>query len=255
MATATLEATTDTPPVAGFWIRLLAHFIDFLIWGFATSLIGLLLVYAAPNVFGMGSAVLNWRSCNQLSSIPPSIPAVAGLSPNLAVHCTKSFLGLEYRNEVILAEVRREGHSTSTKSMTYAVGPDLQLSQAFDLDLVFWVMLLGYIVMTQGRYGATLGKWLLRLRVIGPDGRAPGWRAALVRNLVLSGPGLATLAVLLPLTLSGAFFVYLAWVVPVFILCGLASLVLGVQIWWTATHERPSFHDQVARTRVIRVPH
>lgn len=64
------------------------------------------------------------------------------------------------------------------------------------LCLAFLVAMAAYYVLGEGLTGATVGKWALRLRVVGPDGRAPGlWRAAL-RNLLRLVDGLPALSLL-----------------------------------------------------------
>src|SRR5829696_6429383 len=99
-----MASQARTAPIAGFWIRLLAQIIDACVWAFIASLIGWALVYLAPNTFGLASAFPESKSCQRLSSPPPAITVPAGLSPNVIAHCSKSFFGLEFRNEVILAE-------------------------------------------------------------------------------------------------------------------------------------------------------
>ena len=57
-----------------------------------------------------------------------------------------------------------------------------------ELEGAPWVLLavgsMLYFVVLEARFGATLGKYLLDVRVVGADGEPPGFRAALVRNLL-----------------------------------------------------------------------
>jgi uncharacterized RDD family membrane protein YckC len=223
------------PSVAGFWIRLLAQILDGLGWAFVTSLFGWALVYFAPDMFGMANTFPHFKSCRQLSAIPPDIQPPRDLFPNVALHCSKSFFGLDFRDEIVLAEVQRQGNITSTKTMSYAVGRDLRPKDVFDLDGVFWLGFIVYGVVAQAFDGATFGKRALRLRVIGSDGGPPGLRAALVRNLILWGPGLAIAAVLIAFSVSGAFFANIEWIYFLCVVLGLATLALVGQIWWTAS--------------------
>jgi uncharacterized RDD family membrane protein YckC len=90
------------------------------------------------------------------------------------------------------------------------------------LCVIFLLVIAAYYVLGEGLAGATLGKWALGLRVVGPDGGKPGvWRAAL-RNLLRLVDGL-----------------------PAFHLVGI-TLVLR-------SPERARFGDRVAGTRVVRV--
>src|SRR5690606_24550408 len=69
--------------------------------------------------------------------------------------------------------------------------------------------------------GQTLGMKAWRLRVVGPDGAAVGWRAALIR--------------------------FAAGIV--------AALPAGLGLWWAAFDgERRAWHDRLSRTRVLYEP-
>jgi hypothetical protein len=168
--------------------------------GLAATLVGLPLVYLAPGTFGLASAFPQSQDCTDLSAPPPGIRPPAGLSPNLIRHCSKSFFGFPFRNEIALVEEREIGMLTAERvvttrrSVTYVVGPDLRPVDAFDLDSILSLAYLAYVVTAQGLYGATVGKRLLRLRVVDRYGVRPGLGAAAIRNLVLNGPILVGLA-------------------------------------------------------------
>ena len=90
------------------------------------------------------------------------------------------------------------------------------------LCLVFLVIMALYFVLLEGLAGATLGKWLLGLRVVRVGGDRPGLWKSVVRNalrLVDSLPALNILGVILILR----------------------------------SPERVRFGDRVAGTRVIQV--
>lgn len=53
-----------------------------------------------------------------------------------------------------------------------------------------------YFVLLEGIYGATVGKQLLRLRVVDTDGSVPGVGKAIVRNLLRIVDGLPALSIL-----------------------------------------------------------
>ena len=52
------------------------------------------------------------------------------------------------------------------------------------LCLVFLGIIWLYLIFLEGWAGATVGKWLLGLRIVGPDGRVPGLSKSLVRNVL-----------------------------------------------------------------------
>jgi uncharacterized RDD family membrane protein YckC len=251
-------AATRSGLIAGFWLRLLAQIIDVCGWMFAASLAGLALVHLAPNTFGLESAFPQSKNCTDLAAPPPGIRPPAGFSPNLIRHCTKSFFGFAFRNEIVLTEEREHGMLTTShvvttrRSLTYTVGPDLRPTDAFDLDSILWLAFLAYVVAAQGLHGATLGKRALRLRVVDRYGVRPGLGAATLRNLVLNGPVLAGLVLytLMDWTSFGSVNLRL-WLAGVLALC---SLAIMVEVWWTTRKGKPSIHDRIAGTRVVRLP-
>jgi uncharacterized RDD family membrane protein YckC len=90
------------------------------------------------------------------------------------------------------------------------------------LCLIFLVIMALYFVILEGLAGATLGKWLLGLRVVQIDGGRPGlWKSAL-RNALRLVDSLPTLNIL------GAILI-------------------------SSSAERARFGDRMSGTRVIRV--
>jgi uncharacterized RDD family membrane protein YckC len=170
----------------------------------------------------------------------------------------ESFFGFPFRNEIALVEEREIGMLTAERvvttrrSVTYVVGPDLRPVDAFDLDSILSLAYLAYVVTAQGLYGATVGKRLLRLRVVDRYGVRPGLGAAAIRNLVLNGPILVGLALyaLMEWTSFGSLTLLL-WLAAVLALCNLA---IAVEVWLTARKGKPSLHDRLAGTRVVRLP-
>jgi uncharacterized RDD family membrane protein YckC len=92
------------------------------------------------------------------------------------------------------------------------------------LCLAFLVIMGLYFIFLEGWLGATLGKWVLGLRVIGLDGRRAGLWKGIVRNALRLVDGL-----------------------PAFNLLG----VILIQ----RSKERTRFGDRIAGTRVIRISH
>lgn len=87
--------------------------------------------------------------------------------------------------------------------------------------IAFLVVIATYFVVLEGVFGATLGKWLLSLRVVQPDGARPGLVKSALRNLLRLVDGLPFLN------------------------------ILGAVLILTST-ERIRVGDRVAGTRVIR---
>jgi uncharacterized RDD family membrane protein YckC len=90
------------------------------------------------------------------------------------------------------------------------------------LCLAFLAIMGLYFIVLEGWLGATLGKWILGLRVIGLDGRRAGLWKGIVRNALRLVDGL-----------------------PAFNILGIILI--------QRSEERARFGDRVAGTRVIRV--
>ena len=91
------------------------------------------------------------------------------------------------------------------------------------LCIIFLLIMVLYFVFLEGLLGATLGKWLLGLRVVrAEEGRTPGLARGALRNLLRLVDGL-----------------------PAFNIVG----ILLIQ----RSPERARFGDRVAGTRVVRV--
>ena len=92
------------------------------------------------------------------------------------------------------------------------------------LCLAFLVIIGLYFIFLEGRLGATLGKWILGLRVIGLDGHRTGLWRSIVRNALRLVDGL-----------------------PAFSLLGVILIL--------RSEERARFGDRIAGTRVIWISH
>lgn len=62
--------------------------------------------------------------------------------------------------------------------------------------IVFFVIIAMYFIVLEGLFGATLGKWLLGLQVVRPDGARPGLTKSTLRNLLRLVDGLPFLSIL-----------------------------------------------------------
>ncbi len=90
------------------------------------------------------------------------------------------------------------------------------------LCLIFLIIMALYMVLLEGLVGATLGKWMLGLRVIGLDGGRPGLWKSVVRNVLRVVDGT-------PLNIPGVILIL-------------------------RSPERARFGDRVAGTRVVHIP-
>lgn len=92
-----------------------------------------------------------------------------------------------------------------------------------------------YFVGPQARYGQTVGKMLLGIRLVGPDGGVPGMGRAAVRELGLK------FVIPVGLFLLGPFGV-----------AGLILLLPADCLWMLHDARQQTWHDRIAGTRVER---
>jgi len=52
------------------------------------------------------------------------------------------------------------------------------------LCIIFLIIIILYFILLEGFFGATLGKRIMRLRVIASDGSRPGLRRSAIRNIL-----------------------------------------------------------------------
>lgn len=90
------------------------------------------------------------------------------------------------------------------------------------LCLIFLLVIVLYFVLLEGTHGATIGKRLCRLRVVGMDNRKPGIARSAVRNILRAIDAL-----------------------PAFNILGVVLII--------TSPEKARFGDRVAGTRVIRI--
>jgi uncharacterized RDD family membrane protein YckC len=100
-----------------------------------------------------------------------------------------------------------------------------------------WALTAAYEVTSTALRGRTIGKRALGIRIVGPGGQVPGWRAAGLRWLLPCSLGLLTTTASL-LHLRPAVVVATAVSLAVF---GRAAFV----------PDRRGFHDVLAGTRVV----
>lgn len=107
------------------------------------------------------------------------------------------------------------------------------------VSVIVTVVNLGYYALLESNNGATLGKQLLKLRVVGPDGRSnPTMEQALRRN--------------------GWLAIQLVYIIPILgsIVGGLAMLAAVIMIAVTINNDtvaRQGWHDKFGSTRVLKI--
>jgi uncharacterized RDD family membrane protein YckC len=156
----------------------------------------------------------------------PPPPRVASLGARLAARLVDGALvgaGILLVQGLASLLGARQGLHYDTGSGQLVEGNPLVSGAA---TLLTVLLLVGYEPLLIATHGATIGKRLLRVRVLRrSDGRLPGWRAAVLR-----------------------------WLVPAFgvLVCGAGELVVYASPLLDSSGYHRGWHDRVAGTVVVR---
>jgi uncharacterized RDD family membrane protein YckC len=120
-------------------------------------------------------------------------------------------------------------------------------------DLLFRLGLIAYGIVPVGRFGRSLGKWLLEIQIV-PEGRQgrPGWRAAVFRFVAQWGPLLIGIGLIEYLfDVSGTQVRTVGEIAALVLIIALMALPLGIGGVVSAfMPDRRAYWDLVAGTRV-----
>ena len=124
------------------------------------------------------------------------------------------------------------------------------------LGIVAVVGIATYYWLPTGKWGQTLGKSALKIRVINSQGAAPGLGRAALRELLAKQMlyGLVIGSLMFALWFDVAFL--FAGAVPALALLPLSLTVVGVLgfLWMAWDHRKQGWHDKLARTYVVKKP-
>lgn len=262
----TLERLNNPAP-AGFWPRFGALILDWLLVGALLCLVAGAGFAATDGNVRMAQPPLQFTRCEAVSGPPEGfdaaapIPGVdaalqrevfgdpASFQPSVFRECRVYFLGMETDRTRLVAE---QGGMQRWFRLPVDVRDRIAKPWVY-LDHAFGLILLLALLGQESLTGRTVGKLATGLRVTDRKGGPPAFREALVRNLILWGPGallgvvnqaglwglgLPTSVTALTGGLWGLMIVFLLW--PLVLL--VAVLASGGLPFW----------DRVAGTRVVR---
>ncbi len=263
----TLERITSTRGEGNFWRRLGALLIDWGIVGVALCVIAAVGYGLTKGQVRMAQAPLAFTTCLAASEPPsnfdPAAP-IPGVAPeaqqavmgdtttfraDVVTDCRVSMMGSEINRQVTIQE-----NAPTQRYYSLPVSTDYQVTRPWIyLDHVYSLVMILALTLMEGVFGFSLGKRVTGLKVQRPNGGPAGVGRALVRNLVLWGPGAVVgliglgaghnLFVLGDMTgtamgLTGILLAFALW--PFALLMGL--LASNAQPFW----------DQLAGVRVVR---
>jgi uncharacterized RDD family membrane protein YckC len=202
----------------------------------------------------VSGTLVNYMTCSHGRALPAGLDVPADFKVTSVVQCTRSFFGLVHDRTVTINEITRSGSVTYTRSMTFPADAEGRPTQAFYLDYLWVFVLAIYRIVLEWRFGATLGKRLLHMRVRPLGGGPMTAAAAIKRTLVCFIPLYPFMLAALPLmilsptrilALLNHFLVALAVGAVLFIVFGL-NFILALR-----RGDLP-WHDRWARTEVVR---
>ncbi len=237
-----------------FWRRWFALVVDVLAIGVVLAALGILLFGPTDGRIRVGNVPVHVRTCYGLSSLPAEFRLPQDFKVTHAARCTFSFLGYVYNRVMIVSEVTRSGAVTYTRSVTVAVDADGRPVWAFYLDYLVIFLLAGYLLLLEWRFGSTLGKNLLDLRVQSLGGGSLSFAQAAKRTFVRLLPVLILTPVLIPAMWLDAdgLLALLNYFLPASAIAAAVGLILLVNFIVTVRRGNLPWHDRWAGTEVVR---
>jgi len=243
-----------------FWRRFFAGVVDTIFISATVTLVGISLFGPTGGKFRLEQTFFTTRSCvvpenNNLKVNPADLKLPADFRVTGAGKCTYSFMGFVHDRKLVVEEVTKPNPGTTyTRSFTYPLDQDGRLQvPVFYLDYLTYILLIVYVLLTEWRFGATLGKDFFKLRVrslSAPDGRLTFAQAA-KRLLIFAWiiPIAAGLSIGWILGLSPVDFLrFLIWLL---VIGGVIGLVIAANVVFAIRHGRRPWHDRWANTAVI----
>jgi uncharacterized RDD family membrane protein YckC len=248
-------------PRAGFWRRLSAFIIDTIIVSLPIQIL-VVVLFALTNGAVQTTSGISFGNCLktlQITELPQGLDPPPPANSNQAVICSTSFFGLESARRLTVSRVTKEGIVTKTFSRTYALDAQGKPRNAVSLDSVAVLALFIYLITMEYRFGATLGKCLLGIRVAdadGPERLGIPLRKAGIRNLLMWAWAVPLFAVLLvflivshgdwELLMEDSFFVW-------FWLAGIPVFAWHLWVLVQIVCKLDPIYDKIAGTAVLRV--
>jgi uncharacterized RDD family membrane protein YckC len=251
------DAETPQPTMrAGFWRRALAISIDLALIAFVATIAGVLLFGPTDGRVRISGALIDVTRC---SSVDPQRLVLANPPPfhiTDARRCTKSFFGLVHDRTLQVEEVTRSGTITYRRGVTYPVDADGRAVQVFYIDNLLYVLFVGYVLWLEWRFGQTVGKRIMHIRVQSLGGGPIDFAQAVKRSVIRFLPWLVLLLPIALLSMFGAdvFFAFVPgavlWILALVAI--VAALIYVVNFVQTTRRRELPWHDRWAATEVVR---
>jgi uncharacterized RDD family membrane protein YckC len=230
------------PERGGFWRRLGAFFVDALIIAVGLQLLG---IPAYTITGGRAQAnIFRHAVCHSLTAVPPDLRIPSEFKPNYVYECVNTWFGLPTGRWITVSR-QSQPQAGDNMEVTFPIDAEGHPLGSVSLDLSWLqiLVLLVYRIIFERRSGQTIGKRLMRVRVIEIQPGSGRFSPAAKRNLAFLLPGLFP-----------AIFPVSAFdpIGPLFWLRIIGGGFVCAVIVWQITTRRDTYYDKVAGTAVIR---
>ena len=253
--TTPIDVTPDLPR-AGFWRRLWAMLIDWIVVILPFQVVAAILFAVTAGWVQMNSGF--YQTCIPVSTIPEKLDPPPPHDSNFAQVCQTKFFGATTGAVLIIGRITKEGNTTTNVHRGYMLDADGTPIDGTSIDNIVALATLVYLVGMIWNNGRTLGARIVKVRVI--DVARPGTsgvplRKAIIRYLAMAIGAVPALALFIFQRVTvgddaDAMFTrsFLQW----FAVAGLLGLIwLFALIVQIANRVDPTY-DRLAGTAVVR---
>ena len=230
---------------AGFWRRLGALFVDFIVLT-AVIQIAAFVLYPLTDGRVQADGLIRMVNCQSLAAPPAGVTVPDEFTSGPLKDCRIGLLGLEYGHYL---EVEAQSNDDPWTKLLDRSG---NAATVLSLDLLMLPLLMLWRAFADGRSAQTLGRRVAGLKVVAGEDGAPGFGTALLRQLILWWPGLLGLPFDVRSPLSGGLELLGAG----FTVNITEILVLTMLVWFLVAivmiaRRLDPLHDRWAGTKVV----
>lgn len=176
-----MTSTESAPVRAGFWRRVGALLIDFIIILVPLQIV-VAMLFAMSNGSVQGSFGIVSRTCQSVAQVPSGLEPSPPADANTFTECRIGLFGLPTARSLAVGTVKQDGNTTTGSYITYSLDADGKPVDAFNTDLIAILAVIAYLIAMERRSGATIGKRTLGIRTV-PTG-TPGQIGLSLRQAV-----------------------------------------------------------------------
>jgi uncharacterized RDD family membrane protein YckC len=184
-------AAATSPPrakQAGFWARAMAFVIDLLLVNMLVAAVGLAATELTGGSVRVANAIDDVRTCGGSQPIPPELSVPSEFAGGDMRRCTRTVYGFDY-DRMLIVRAAANDSDAERRQISIPIDADGRPVHAFYLDSLTPLVLAIYLLLLEWRYGATLAKRAVGIRVVtlggGPIDVWQAGKRSLIRALVV----------------------------------------------------------------------